>query len=202
MIEERQVIMKIGGLLTMSTVAVGLVSLAVVPANVSADDAVEPVAVVPPLSYGVSQVIQLSQAQIGDSTIITFIKNSGNSYGLDAPQIIYMRQQGVSEPVISAMLTQPQPGSQPTPTASAPATTTPDPTFVTAPSSSVTVVQAPPPADCVPDISVYVIPDTQTYRYYGNFHPYCGYAGCSSVSVTTIGGGGGYRWGCRGGWYH
>ena len=42
---------------------------------------------------------------------MAYIKNSGNSYGLNADQIIYLRQQGVSDAVITAMLNQPKPGS-------------------------------------------------------------------------------------------
>ena len=66
-----------------SCLLVGLVSLLAGPLVVAADDAPAP-----PLAYGVSEIIQLSQAQVGDPTIVTFIKNSGNSYGLDAPQVI------------------------------------------------------------------------------------------------------------------
>ena len=60
----------------------------------------------PQLSYGVSQIVQLAQAKVGDSTIIAYIQNSGNSYGLNANQIIYLRQQGVSDGVINVMLNQ------------------------------------------------------------------------------------------------
>ena len=60
----------------------------------------------PQLSYGVPEVLQLSQAKVGDSTIITYVRNSGNNYGLNAAQIIYLRQQGVSDAVINAMLNQ------------------------------------------------------------------------------------------------
>src|SRR5260221_2042318 len=65
-------------------------------------------AATPPLAYGVPQVIQLAQAKVSDDTIITYVRNSGNSYGLNADQIIYLRQQGVSDNVINVMLTQPQ----------------------------------------------------------------------------------------------
>jgi len=36
------------------------------------------------LSYGVSQIIQLSKAKVSDDTIVNYIQNSGSSYGLDA----------------------------------------------------------------------------------------------------------------------
>ena len=75
----------------------------------------------PQLGYGVSQILQLKQAEIGDKTIIAYIKNSGNIYGLNADQIIYLRQQGVSDAVLTAMLQQPrQTAAVPTITTSAP----------------------------------------------------------------------------------
>src|SRR5580704_6984520 len=55
----------------------------------------------PPLAYGVAQILQLSQAKVDDGIIISYIKNSGNSYGLNADQIIYLRQQGISTGVIN-----------------------------------------------------------------------------------------------------
>src|ERR1700722_11881091 len=58
----------------------------------------------PQLSYGVGQILQLAQAKVGDDTIVAYVRNSGNSYGLDAGQIIYLRQSGVSDSVITAML--------------------------------------------------------------------------------------------------
>ena len=62
----------------------------------------------PLLSYGVNQIIQLSQAKVGDDTIVNFIRNSGSSYGLDADQVVYLKQQGVSDTVINTMLNQPR----------------------------------------------------------------------------------------------
>src|SRR5664279_601597 len=80
----------------------------------SGANTVQPAAVnapVPQLAYGVPQIVQLAQAKVSDDTIIAYIKNSGNSYGLNADQIIYLRQQGISSPVIMTMLNQPRPVS-------------------------------------------------------------------------------------------
>ena len=164
--------------------AAGLIGLWSVAGNTGAQDAAAP----PNLSYGVPQIIRLSQAQVSDSLIVTYINGSGNSYGLDAAQIVYLRQQGVSEPVINAML------SQPKPPALAP------PAGGSAPASAPTVVYAPAPTAAAPawSVSVYVIPDTATYNYYARYHPYSYYA------PVTIGLGYGGRWGggYRGGWRH
>ena len=82
--------MKTRILRTLLAVAVGVglaLSASVALAQVNAS--------VPQLSYGVPQIIQLAQAKVGDDTIIAYVKNSGNNYGLTADQIIYLRQQGV-----------------------------------------------------------------------------------------------------------
>ena len=80
----------------------------------SASNAVPPAVtngVTPPLAYGVSEVLRLQRAEVGESTIIAFIRNSGNAYALNADQIIYLRQEGVSDAVVSTMLNQPKPGA-------------------------------------------------------------------------------------------
>jgi len=183
---------------TWSLGLVGLFSLVVGPLVAKADDAAVPAATVPPLAYGVSEIIQLSQAGVGDPTIVTFVKNSGNSYGLDASQIIYLRQQGVSETVVDAMLSQPAPGTLAP--AAAPAPGVPQNTEIAVPAAADTVVSAPAPAS-----SVYVIPDTATYRYYSTYNPYGGCPGYFPVAVSVgFGGhwGGGYHGGYhRTGWH-
>jgi len=161
----------------------------------------------PQLSYGVPEVLQLSQAKVGDSTIITYIQNSGNNYGLNAAQIIYLRQQGVSDTVINAMLNQ---RSQ---TAQTPATTSQpvDASADNAQASTATTQPTVTYVQTVPSSTVYVIPDTQTY-YYNNwlyYHsPYYGYYPtyyypypAVSVSFGWGGGWGGYRGGYHSGWH-
>jgi hypothetical protein len=152
----------------------------------------------PQLSYGVPQIVKLAQAQISDSTIIAYIKSSGNSYGLDANQIIYLRQQGISDGVINAMLTQPKPGSVASAAAPGPApvATAPDAAQAAQPAPA----DAPQPEDqtvYAPATSVYVMPDTSPYPYY--YPAYYGYPYYGPVGVT-IGIGG--RWGGGWGGYH
>src|SRR5882672_4889478 len=62
----------------------------------------------PRLSYGVSQIVRLTQANLGEDTIIAFINYAETGYVLDVNQIIYLRQRGVSEPIIQAMLNHPK----------------------------------------------------------------------------------------------
>ena len=59
----------------------------------------------PPLSPPAIQVLQLAQAKVSDGTILAFVKGSQVDYNLNAPAIIFLRQQGVSDAVLTAMLT-------------------------------------------------------------------------------------------------
>jgi hypothetical protein len=158
-----------------------------------------PATTVPTLAYGVPPILQLAQAKVGDDVIISYIRNSGNSYGLDANQIIYLRQQGVSDNVINVMLNQPKvaPTPVPTPAQAEVSTAYAQPTT--------TYVQSAPPS------SVYVIPNQQPY-YYDNYYAqpyYYPYYDWPSPAVSfSFGFGGRYHDGFRGGgfrgggWHH
>ena len=139
----------------------------------------------PQLPYGVSQILQLKQAEVGDDTIIAYIKNSGTSYGLNADQIIYLQKQGLSSAVITAMLNQPKPGvAAAAPAAPAPQTSTS--TVNAEPASTVTYVQTVP-----------------TYDYYQPYY-YPAYGFYPGVSLSFGWGGrwgGGYGGGWHGGWH-
>jgi hypothetical protein len=167
------------------------------------------------LPYGVAQILQLSQAKVGDDTIVAYVRNSGNSYGLDANQIIYLRQQGVSDPVITAMLNQPKAGvmaaSEPPP--SAPPTASPaDQTQATVASSGgstaayVSTATVAPTVTYVQSVPTYY--SSYPYYYGGYGYPYYGYGYYPGVSISLgYGGwyGGGYRYyggGWGGGGYH
>jgi hypothetical protein len=146
------------------------------------------------LSYGVAQIVQLSQAKVNDGTIITYIQNSGNGYGLDANQVIYLHQQGVSVAVINTMLNQRNIMAAAAQTASQATTAPPQQSY------SDTVVQ-PTMTAYVPPSTVYIIPDTQTYRYNAYYYqpyyyPY--YAWPYPAVPYSFGFRG--RWG--GGYYH
>jgi opacity protein-like surface antigen len=58
------------------------------------------------LSAGVQDVLKLVRSKVSDDVIVPFVNRSGVSYNLGAPEIIYLRGQGVSERVITAMLNQ------------------------------------------------------------------------------------------------
>jgi hypothetical protein len=175
-----------------------IAALALLCGNVVAQNSTATTA--PPLAYGVTSILQLAQAKVGDDVIISYIRNSGSSYGLNADQIIYLRQQGVSDNVINVMLNQPKVASTPAPTPAQAEVSTayaqPTTTYVqTAPASS-----------------VYVIPNRQLY-YYDNYYAqpyYYPYYGWPSPAVSlSFGSGGGFRGGGfhgggfrGGGWHH
>lgn len=189
-----------------AALAAGVILTCSVATAQMADNA-QPVATVstaPQLPYGANSILQLSRANVGDDTIINYIKNSGNSYGLNADQIIYLRQQGVSSAVINAMLNQPKPGvlaATPTTTATQPA--------------AATVAVTPPPATTTtvaPTVTyVQTVPATTYYYYQPYYYPaYGGYYGGGygwpypAVSLSFGWGGhwgGGWHGGWGGGWH-
>jgi hypothetical protein len=172
------------------SVAVGALMMAV-GSSLAQDATSDP----PQLAYGVSQVVQLTKANINEETIISYVLNSGNSYNLDANQIIYLKGQGVSANVINVMIGQRNRpvASVPVPESPAPAPQ-PDNTVATT-----TPAPAAPTTSYVPSSTVYVMPDSQTYYYDANYAPYYGYYGWPAVSVG-FGWGGGWG-GYRGGWH-
>jgi hypothetical protein len=64
------------------------------------------------LSPGLQEVIKLTKAHMTDDVIMSYIRNSGSGYNLSADDILYLNTQGVSQPVISALL-QAKPTAQP-----------------------------------------------------------------------------------------
>ena len=161
--------------------------------NLTAQD-VSTATTAPQLSPAVAEVLQLSQAKVGDDTIVAYIQNSGTIYGLDANQIVYLKQQGVSSVVINTMLNQR--------TRLAGTGAQPDNSTTASTQTSTAVAQPTVTYQTVPSSSVYVIPDTQTYYYdtyyQPYYYPYYGY--CYPYPAVSLSFGFGGRWG--GGYYH
>jgi hypothetical protein len=136
----------------------------------------------PLLGYGASQILRLAQAKLSDDAIIAYIQNSGNSYALNADQIMYLRQQGISDPVITTMLNQPRAGV----TVALPTTAAPQPMDSTgypeqdAPST--------PYVQTAPDADYYAQP-------YGYDQPYSYYSAYASYPAVTFYYGGAGGWG-------
>ena len=153
----------------------------------------------PQLAYGVPQILQLEQAKVSDETIVAYIKNSGNSYGLTADQIVYLKQQGVSDTVMTAMLNQPKPAA----VAYTPTTPAPQPVAQTA-------IAPMPTATVAPTVTYVQAAPTPAYNYYAQPYYYPSYAWFPPVSLSFAwgsgwhGGGyyGGWHGGGYGGWHH
>ena len=183
------------------------------------------------VSPGVAEVEKLVRAKIGDDTIVAFVAASGIPYRLTAADLIALKQQGVSDRVLDAMLARqkasydapsvPVAAAQAAvaPAAPAPAPAPAQPVYA-APGQTVypggpapvqapttIVVQQPPPTVVQP---VYYEPAVVPYYRgspYGYYGPYWGPSLSLSVGLGRgwgIGYGGyygGYWGGSRGG-YH
>lgn len=139
--------------------------LAVLTWQASAQDGADTIAA-PQLPYEATQVLQLEQAKVSDDTVIAYIENSGSSYHLEAGQILYLRHQGVSDAVLTAMLTQPKTGGG-TPTTPMPAAPTPQPAVAT----SATYATITPSLAVQPTVTYVQTVPTASYYYAPYYYP-------------------------------
>jgi hypothetical protein len=58
------------------------------------------------LSRPAEEVLKLSRAKVGEGAIVAYIMNTGSTYNLTVSEILYLREQGVSDFVITTMLDQ------------------------------------------------------------------------------------------------
>ena len=202
----------LGGMTLSAPMVLAQDTSAIAATNTIAPVAAPTAPVTPPLAYGVSQILQLAQAKVSDDTIIAFVKNSGNSYGLSADQIIYLQKQGLSSAVITAMLNQPRTGalaSTPAPATPTPATDAPAPA---APASAVPdyTQSATSNATVAPTVTYVQTQPATTYYYpyyysYGYPYYYPAYGFYPGVSVSLGWGRGWGGWhgggGFHGGWH-
>jgi len=183
------------------------------PADASTQTAVAP----PKLPYGVEDVLKLSRAQVGDDIVVNYIRNTGTIYALSPQDIVYLRNQGVSDRVINAMIEQGKVvTAENPPSAQAPAIpdapqapntpVAPDyaqvaPVYTepqtTAPASTVYVTPPPPYTYAYPDYGYY---GYYPYYYGGPFFSFgYGYYGRGGYYGHDYGHGGGYGGGHSGG---
>lgn len=96
------------------------------------------------LSPTLQEVVKLTKAQMVDDVIVAYINNSGTAFNLTADDMLYLKGQGVSQPVISALLQA---------KAAAPAPITAPATFPPPQPAPAIVVQQPaPPAEEPPPV--------------------------------------------------
>ncbi len=171
------------------------------------------------LPYGVEEVLKLTRAQISEDIVVNYVQNSGTVYNLTSGDIVYLRNEGVSDRVINAILDQRkkvaeassaqtatavQAPAAPVPAPEVPpATAAPAPVYVQAPAQPApsTVYVIPYPAASTAYYGAYPPYPYYGYGYYGYggyYGPYCG----PSISLGFRFGGGywGGHWG--GHWHH
>jgi hypothetical protein len=130
------------------------------------------------LPYGVEDIVKLSHAQISEDVILNYVRNSGTIYNLAPADIVVLRNEGVSDHVINAMLdqrknvTEAAAQAQPAQAATAPTTVAPAP----APQPDYQATQPAVYMESSAPSSVYVIPyPSATYAYYSSgYYPYYG----------------------------
>jgi uncharacterized membrane protein YgcG len=155
------------------------------------------------LSSGVPDILKLGRAHMSDEAITAFISNSGRTYHLSVSEILYLREQGVSDQVVTAMLnsrqnaaaTVAQVAPQPAPTGPTADWVNNIPQPAPAPAQYAPTYVAAAPVYTQPS-PVYVYPPS--YEYYDSWPYYWGYP---SVSFG-FGFGGGHYGGYHGGGYH
>ena len=112
------------------------------------------------VSANVAEVLKLARAQVNDDVIVAFVGNSKSTYSLGANDIVYLRQQGMSDRVISAMLDHHVQVAEVRPV-SAPAVQSSSPAPAPAPKTATTYVA--PAYVAAPPAYVYPAP---AYPYY------------------------------------
>ena len=145
-----------------------------------------------PLSYGAGEVLQLARAGLGEDTIKAFVNNSGRAFELGASQIIYLRQQGVSDNVLAAMLAQHPRTAEPAPAPPPPPPGEANSAPPEAAYEGAAPAYAPPPVYTAPQ-PVYVSPPPAYYSDYW-YNPFPVY--------FSLGYGGYYRGGYSHGGYY
>jgi hypothetical protein len=91
-----------------SLVALGATAQTTAPSATTTSAAPSSNAATARLPYGVDAVVKLSQEHISQAITLNYIQNSGTIYDLGPDDIVYLRNEGVSDNVINALLDQRQ----------------------------------------------------------------------------------------------
>ncbi len=180
---------------TASLVALSATAQTAVPTTTSPSTPATAEAKPAKLPYGVDDILKLSRAQVSEDVTVNYIRNSGTIYNLAPNDIVYLRNEGVSDRVINTMLDQRK--TVPAETAAenaAAAPQTPVSSYASAaavPQYAPTYIQpapvyAQPEPTYTPASSLYVISYPYSgYRYPGYYpYSYGGYYGYGGPSVA------------------
>ena len=139
-----------------------------------------------PLSPGLSEVVKLAQAGVGEEVMLAYVDKYNGSFSVGSDQILYLNDLGVSGTVITSMLkhdgsssavaSAPPAGLQPQPAPNAPETP-----VVEAPLTppQVTTAVAPPPTS--PEVSYFY----DSLSPYGSWVYLSGYGWCWQPTVAV-----------------
>lgn len=145
------------------------------------------------LSYGVADILKLARAKVSAETIIAFIGNSGRIYNLSANEILYLRNQGVDDRVLTAMLEQrkklAEPVAWPTPPSRASLEPKQSQPVLTTPAQSAATTTRPAPELVAPP-PVYLLRNPPPVYSYYDYSPY--YRTPASAFSLSFGFGNGY----------
>lgn len=150
----------------------------------------------PKLPYGADDVAKLSRAKMNEDVILTYIQNSGTIYSLSPNDIVNLRNQGVSDRVINAMLDQKKRTAELAANAAATSQQAPyvgeqGGSFVQPlpdEQAAPVYLQSPPPVVQPAASTVYVIPyPARTYAYYGYSPYYSYYRGGYCAPTVSLG---------------
>ena len=150
------------------------------------------------LPVGASDVLRLTKAKVGDQAILAFVEASEETYRLSSAQVIYLKEQGVSDQVLTLMLRQfrksavvtraapPTAGEQNVPPAPiAPTLRTNSPTAGVAQPATTNVQTVPVYSYSTVYVPPTVLPIDPYYDCYPYYYPYSyGYYGCSYPGVS------------------
>jgi hypothetical protein len=96
------------------------------------------------LSPGMAEIVKLAQARVADDVVLAYIKNSGQTYSPTADEILYLKDLGLSQNVISALFNKKAPDAPAVAVqTAAPAVPAPGPM---PPPPALAVAAEPPPA--------------------------------------------------------
>ncbi len=135
----------------------------------------------PPYIYTTSplaQVVRLTQAGVDQSIILTYVTNSGSTFNLDSDKIIYLRDLGLPNEVINAMMQRDLFLQQQMPATPPPAQPAPTP-------PPETTDQPPAPPEGPPPTEVTVNNFYDTLTPYGAWVNIDGYGRCWRPSVVV-----------------
>ncbi len=169
------------------------------------------------LPYAMAEVVKLTRAQVSEDVILSYVQNSSSTYALNSDDIVRLRNEGVSDRVVNAILDKNNRTIQ-----AFPANNPPAPVYADNSDSVSGPPQQPVEAPLTPSVSsTYVIPyPAVRSAYYGYYAPsyyapyYPGYYGFYGAPALSFrfgfggvyggfrGGHGGFHGGHGGGGFH